>query len=139
MPRPSTTQQINLRISEELLARIDAKAQEIGIDRSALLRMAATQFIEGTAPAPAVSASGETERALVLMLDRIEALEDWKETADKCIEGIPQLVAAVEQSMTKASDNKFKAFGEALQAAEKNPAGPPASELLARLMKGSKQ
>jgi len=82
MPRPSTTQQINLRISEELLARIDAKAQEIGIDRSALLRLAATQFIEGKTPAPEAATSSETEEALGLMLDRVEALEAHKALID---------------------------------------------------------
>jgi predicted DNA-binding protein len=71
--RPSANQQINLRISEELLARIDAKARETGIDRSALLRLAATQFIEGAVHAsPAPSRVEQLEK-------QVAELNRWRE------------------------------------------------------------
>ena len=55
---------------------VDAKAKELGLDRSSFIRMSVQAYCEGKTPAatPAVNNSA-LEQAMGLLLDRVEALE----------------------------------------------------------------
>ena len=77
MPRPSNQVSISLRLEQSLLDRIDAAAAKRTIDRSAFIRMGAIAMLEGTTPAAQGGAapSADIEKALGLLLDRVEALE----------------------------------------------------------------
>ena len=55
MAKTKWSTQINLRCQEEWIEMVDAKAAELGLDRSSTIRMICTQFIQGpeeTQPVP---------------------------------------------------------------------------------------
>jgi antitoxin component of RelBE/YafQ-DinJ toxin-antitoxin module len=103
--RQHSPEQINLRLSTELRAKVEAKCNQMGIDRSAGCRLALQAWVDGVTPVTSTAAPEGYEEVLSALVAKIAAIEEgmqdlmaWRETADKCIDGIPQLVAAVERA-----------------------------------------
>lgn len=82
MARPSTIA-VGLRLPEDLLERVNARAEEMGMNRSALIVLALNNLLEGTQtaprqpqPTPSTSVVDQPARdALTALLERVEAIE----------------------------------------------------------------
>lgn len=82
MARPSTIA-VGLRLPEDLLERVNARAEEMGMNRSALIVLALNNLLEGTQtaprPAPAIPSTSAVDQpardALTALLGRVEAIE----------------------------------------------------------------
>ena len=79
MPRPAELKSISLRLPAPLLDAIDKEAVRRSLDRSALIRTACNQLLEGGTPQPAptgdMGGTREVLSAMELLLERVEALE----------------------------------------------------------------
>ena len=104
--RQHSPEQINLRLSTELKAALEAKCTELGIDRSAGARLAIQGWVNGVAPvtsaAPAAAPEGY-EEVLSALVAKIAAIEDemairmsWRESVEEWMRDGNQRLAVLE-------------------------------------------
>ena len=97
MARPST-EAVGLRLPLDLLARVNDRAAELSMNRSALICLALNQFLDGPlsaaerpAVAPSTSAVDQPARdGLLALKARMEAVEEELQAREKVMWGLPQ-------------------------------------------------
>ena len=101
--RQHSPEQINLRISTELRAKLEAKCTQMGIDRSAGCRIAIQNWVEGVVPVTPAAAPEGYEEVLSALVAKIAAIEEematrqsWRETVDEWMIDGNQRLAVLE-------------------------------------------
>ena len=109
--RQHSPEQINLRISTELRAKLEAKCTQMGIDRSAGCRIAIQNWVEGVVPVTPAAAPEGYEEVLSALVAKIAAIEEematrqsWRETVDEwMIDGNQRLAVLEGKALTADS------------------------------------
>ena len=101
--RQHSPEQINLRISTELRAKLEAKCTQMGIDRSAGCRIAIQNWVEGVVSVTPAAAPEGYEEVLSALVAKIAAIEEematrqsWRETVDEWMIDGNQRLAVLE-------------------------------------------
>ena len=101
--RQHSPEQINLRLSTELRAKVEAKCQQMGIDRSAGCRLALQAWVDGVAPVTSAAAPEGYEEVLSALVAKIAAIEEematrqsWRESVEEWMRDGNQRLAVLE-------------------------------------------
>lgn len=93
LARPKFPRQINYRLTDELMAALDAESERRNISRNQVITEACEQFLAGPTAAPAVIGGSSVDQgardALQALLLRVEAMEnELQEIRDRQTEAI---------------------------------------------------